>query len=86
MKEVTIDWCPAKQMVADFMIKPLQGGQFRNLRDYIMGRVRSTKPNNDVIKAVKQDGRTTYEKLTKKMNQVGPCQVGGTVMDIIVPH
>ena len=42
MKEVTIDWCPTKQMVADFMTKPLQGCQSRNLRDYIMGRVRST--------------------------------------------
>ncbi len=61
MKEVTIDWCPTKQMVADFMTKPLQGRQFRNLKDYIMGRVRvrSTKPNNNVIMVVKQDGRTT---------------------------
>ncbi len=25
MKEVTIDWCPTKQMVADFMTKSLQG-------------------------------------------------------------
>ncbi len=65
MKEVTIDWCPTKQMVADFMTTPLQGHQFRNLRDYIMRRIRSTKPNNDVIKAVKQDGRTTYRKLIK---------------------
>ncbi len=57
-------------MVADFMIKPLQGCQFRNLRDYIMGRVRCTKPNNNVIKAVKQDGRTIYKKLIKKMSKV----------------
>jgi hypothetical protein len=35
-----------KKMVADFMTKPLQGSQFRNLRDYIMGRVRSTKPKH----------------------------------------
>ncbi len=70
MKEVTIDWCPTKQMVADFMTKPLQGRQFRNLRDYIMGRVRSTKANNDVIKAVKQDGKTTYKKPIKKMSKV----------------
>jgi hypothetical protein len=70
MKKVTIDWCPTKQMVADFVTKPLQGRQFRNLRDYIMGRVRSTKLNNDVIKAVKQDGRTTYKKLTKKTSKM----------------
>jgi hypothetical protein len=70
MKEVTIDWCPTKQMVADFMAKPLQGRQFRNLRDYIMGRVRSTNPNNNMIKAVKQDDRTTYKKFIKKTSKV----------------
>jgi len=25
MKEISIDWCPTKMMVADFMTKPLQG-------------------------------------------------------------
>jgi hypothetical protein len=70
MKEVTIVWCPTKQMVADFMTKPLQGRQFRNLRDYIMGKFRSAKPNNNVIKVVKQDGRTTYKKLIKKTSKV----------------
>jgi hypothetical protein len=70
IKEVTIDWCPTMQMVADFMTKLLQGRQFRNLRDFIIGRVRSTKPNDDVIKAVKQDGRITYKKLIKKMSKV----------------
>ncbi len=71
MKEATIDWCPTKRMVADFMTKPLQGRQFRNLRDYIMGRVRSPKPNNNVIKGLKQDGRTTHKKLIKKTSAGG---------------
>jgi hypothetical protein len=52
MKEITIDWFPTKQMVADFMTKPLQGRQFRNLRNYIMGRVSCTKFNDNVIKVV----------------------------------
>jgi hypothetical protein len=70
MKKFTIDWCSMKQMAADFMTKPLQERQYRNLRDNIMGRVRSTKPNNDVVKVVKQDGRTTYKKLIKKTSKV----------------
>jgi hypothetical protein len=41
-KEISIGWCPTKKMAADFMTKPLQGIHFRNLRDFIMGRVRST--------------------------------------------
>ena len=45
MKEVSIEWCPTKDMVADFMTKPLQGSHFRRLRDIIMGKVRSVKPN-----------------------------------------
>jgi hypothetical protein len=70
MKEITIDWFPTKQMVSDFMTKPIQGRQFRNLRDYIMERVSCTKPNNNVIKVVKQDGRTTYKKLIKKTSKI----------------
>ncbi len=45
MKEVSIEWCPTKVMGADFMTKPLQGSHFKRLRDIIMGKVRSVKPN-----------------------------------------
>ncbi len=37
MKEVEIKWCPTKEIMADFMTKPLQGSRFRRLRDLIMG-------------------------------------------------
>jgi hypothetical protein len=40
MAEFRFDWCPTKKMVADFMTKPLQCSNFRDLRDYIIGRVR----------------------------------------------
>ncbi len=49
MKEISIDWCPTKKMVADYMGKPLQGSLFRELRDYIMGRVRCVRPKSDVV-------------------------------------
>ncbi len=29
MKELTIKWCPTKQMATDFMTKPIQGSHFR---------------------------------------------------------
>jgi hypothetical protein len=45
MKEVSIEWCPTKDMVADFMTKPLQGSHFKRLRDIIMGKVCSVKSN-----------------------------------------
>ncbi len=35
--EVRVEWCPTKEMVADFMTKPLQGSAFKRFRDLIMG-------------------------------------------------
>ena len=43
MKEIEIEWCPTKEMVADFMTKPLQGSHFRRLRDLIMGMTKVVK-------------------------------------------
>jgi hypothetical protein len=63
MKEISIGWCPTKKMVADFMIKPLQGSHFRNLRDYIMGRVRSTKPKHDVISVARRPTRQLLRRV-----------------------
>ena len=62
MKEISIEWCPTKNMVADLMTKPLQGSHFRKLRDYIMGKVRSVKPKNEVISV----GKKTNMKVTRK--------------------
>ena len=33
MKEISVHWCPTKEMVADFWTKPLQGSHFRKLCD-----------------------------------------------------
>jgi hypothetical protein len=38
-KEVGIQFCPTKEMVADYFIKPLQGELFYKFRDQIMGVV-----------------------------------------------
>jgi hypothetical protein len=35
--EVCVEWCPTKDMVADFLTKPLQGLAFKKFRDLIMG-------------------------------------------------
>ena len=41
--EVTVAWCPADEMIGDFMTKPLQGALFTRFRDMIMGVVSLTK-------------------------------------------
>jgi hypothetical protein len=46
MKEVEIKWCPTREMVADFMTKPLQGSHFRGLCNLIMGMASIKKAKN----------------------------------------
>jgi hypothetical protein len=70
MKELTIEWCPTKQMVANFMTKPIQGSHFRHLRDYIVGRVCSSKPK---MEAVSIDKKINNNK--KKVNGKGRVKV-----------
>ena len=35
-KEVQVEYCPTKEMIADFFTKPLQGSNFKKFRDFIM--------------------------------------------------
>ncbi len=70
MKELTIQWCLAKQMVADFMKKPIQGSHFRHLMDYIIGRVCSSIPK---MEAVNVDKKINNKK--KKVNSKGCVKV-----------
>jgi hypothetical protein len=35
--ELSVEWCPTGQMIADYMTKPLQGTLFKQFRDHIMG-------------------------------------------------
>jgi hypothetical protein len=36
-QELTVEWCPTGDMIADFMTKPTQGALFKKFRDQIMG-------------------------------------------------
>ena len=75
MKEIEIEWCPTKEMVADYMTKPLQGSHFRRLRDLIMGMTKVEKSKNpskngyDPIKntytVTKKDGRVKVRHLER---------------------
>ncbi len=62
-------------MVADFMTKPLQGSQFREVRDYIMCRVRCIKPKADVISLGR---KKPSKKLVKKSNANDKCHIAVT--------
>ncbi len=49
--DVRVEWCPTKEMVADFMTKPLQGSIFTKFRDLIMGSLLKV----EAAKAVTRD-------------------------------
>ena len=42
--EVTIKYCPTEDMIADYMSKPVVGGKFIQLRDYVMNLTRQSLP------------------------------------------
>ncbi len=73
MKEVQIKWCPTKEMVADFMTKPLQGSHFRRLRDIIMGMTSVKRPMNPSTSSVKV-GTLVRNKTAER--PIGPSSVG----------
>jgi hypothetical protein len=46
-RELSIEYCPTKEMFADFFTKPLQGTPFRAFRDWIMNVNPDEHPNQD---------------------------------------
>ena len=42
--ELSVEWCPTGDMIADFMTKPNQGALFCRFRDQIMGVVKAQDP------------------------------------------
>ena len=76
MKEIEIEWCPTKEMVADFMTKPLQGSHFRRLRDLIMGTTSIKKakiPSKSTVTKTKRDGRVKVRALERRRTAVRPA-------------
>jgi hypothetical protein len=43
---IDIRWCPTKQMLGDPMTKPLQGKEFHDMTDYLLGKRRVPEPDN----------------------------------------
>jgi hypothetical protein len=72
MKEISLHYCPTKEMVVDFWTKPLQGSHFRKLRDYIMGRVRCVKPKADAASIDK-----VAKKKVARVSRLRHSTVGG---------
>ncbi len=77
MKEISIDWCPTKKLVADYMTTTLHGSLFRELRDYSMGRVRCIRPKADVVSLGQKKASEKIVK-KKKVNSMRHITVTGS--------
>ncbi len=70
-----MEWCPTKEMVADFMTKPLQGSHFRSLCDLIMGvsSIKKAKiPSKSTVTMTKRYGRIKVRVLKRSPMVVRP--------------
>jgi hypothetical protein len=76
MKKIEIEWCPTKEMVADFMTKPLQGSHVRRLHDLIIMGMSSIKkakiPSKSTVTMTKRDGCIKVRVLMRSPTAVRP--------------
>jgi len=84
--EVRVEWCPTKQMVADFMTKPLQGSAFRNFRNLIMGLLSMKEAANvlthDMVSKTSHKG-LAHKKVRHRsvLDYMGECNLEGRRTD-----
>jgi hypothetical protein len=80
--EVRVEWCATKQMIADFMTKPLQGSAFRNFRNLIMGLLSMKEAanvlTNDVVSKTSNKG-LAHKKVRHRsvLDYMGECNLKG---------
>ena len=80
-----MEWCPTKQMVADFMTKPLQGSAFRNFRNLIMGLLSMKEVTNvmrnDMVSKINSEGLAHKIRHRSVLGYIGECNLEGRRMD-----
>jgi hypothetical protein len=74
--EVRVEWGPTKEMVADFMTKPLQGSAFKKFRDLIMGLL-SIKEANKLVTRDTVPG-TNHKKIGARLDSAPQECVGSS--------
>ncbi len=84
--EVRVEWSPTKQMIADFMTKPLQGSAFRNFRNLIMGLLLMKEAanvlTNDVISRTNNKGLADRKVRHRSLlDYMGECNLEGRRTD-----
>jgi hypothetical protein len=87
-KRVKIEHCPTAEMLADFFTKPLQGTQFRKLRDHILNIVPSSThhSNNSCQRSVLKptDGVTSDDVTTDDTSTIEHVSTTRSYKDVLL--
>ena len=68
--DLSIEWCPTRDMVGDYMTKPLQGALFRKFRDQIMGVTPLIQPGTDKIETKNGKLNARKDKQCKQISSL----------------
>jgi Reverse transcriptase (RNA-dependent DNA polymerase) len=68
-KEVSVGWCPTEDMTGDFWTKPLQGAEFRRMRDLIMGVVPQKEPRKSKAKRRQEPPKSKLKRCEPKVRR-----------------
>jgi hypothetical protein len=76
-------WCPAGDMIGDFMTKPLQGALFWKFRDQIMGVVPAQDPGPGKAKRKTDESNTHADKPMKGNKELKPSRGKSTIYNLV---
>jgi hypothetical protein len=80
---VSLVWCPTRDMIGDFMTKPPQGALFWNFRDEIMGVVPAQDPGPGKAKT-KIDELNTQTDKPIKGKELKPSRAKSTIYSLVL--
>jgi hypothetical protein len=81
-KEVAIQYCPTKQMVADYFTKALQGALFYKFRDQILGVVPMDTINGDQRSVLDADGISKGNTVSLSKRKLSGTSAEGQTKDV----
>jgi hypothetical protein len=79
---ISLVWCLTRDMIRDFMTKPLQGALFQKLRDQIMGVAPAQDPGPGKAKMKIDESNTHTDKPTKG-KELKPSRGKSTIYNLV---
>jgi hypothetical protein len=81
--DISLVWCPTRDMIGDFMTKPLQGALFQKFRDQILGVVPAQDPGPGKAK-MKLDEFNTHTNKPTKGKELKPSKGKSMIYNLVL--